>query len=399
MDLTLSAEYDEFRSEVKAFLAEQGFDDKSRSERLNKDQLRDFLLAATGAGYLNRQVPKAYGGSEQPYDPFKAMIVNEEFSRCRAPTGVPGTGQLVIPALLNYGTEAQKKRFVASTLLGEIYWCQGFSEPGAGSDLASVGTRAELIDGEWVINGQKIWTTYAHRADYMFALVRTEPEAPKHQGISYLLIDMKQPGIVVRPLQQLTGEAEFNEVFLTDARAPAENLVGERGQGWEVKSATLRVERVGNAGAPSILLFRRVLSLAKRTTRFGRPALEDTEIRQWLANLEAMALAHLYTGHRLFSMDAKGRQAGSYAYMNKLYSTEFVAMEAVRIARELIGDDGLLLAPPRGVKEWPEKSDRPIGNETWNSTAMVVLSYLFAGGTSNIQRNVIAERAYGMPRD
>lgn len=400
MDLKFSAEYEAFRREVKEFIESHWDRSSDRPHRLPREKVRSFLAAATEAGYINRHVPKDLGGSEQPFDPLKAMIVNEEFARVRAPVNAPGNGRLVLPALLAFGTEDQKRKFVPPTLLGDIFWCQGFSEPEAGSDLASVRMSAELVDGNWIISGQKIWTSYAHLADYMFALVRTERDAPKHRGLSYLLIEMKQPGVEIRPLRQLTGEAEFNEVFLTGAKAPAENLVGKRGQGWEVKGATLHVERVGNAGAPSMSMFKRVLRLAGTSERLGGPALKDTEVRQWLANLEAMALAHLYSGHRLFTLDAKGKGKGAmFQYMNKLYSTEFVGMEATRIARELIGDDGLLLPPPRDAKEWPERTQRPIGNEKWNSTALSVLSFLIAGGTSNIQRNVIAEKAYGMPRD
>jgi alkylation response protein AidB-like acyl-CoA dehydrogenase len=229
--------------------------------------------------------------------------------------------------------------------------------------------------------------------------VRTEPDAPKHRGISYLLIDMKQPGVEVRPLRQMTGEANFTEVFFTDATTPLDHTVGERGDGWRVKSSTLAVERTGNAGAPSVALFERVLALARGAKRHGRPALEDPEVRQWLANLEASALAHLYSGYRVFTKQLKGEDPGLFPMMNKLYSTEFVGMEAARIARELIGDDGLLLPPPRGVPDWPRVGDRSIGNETWNGTALTLLSNLIAGGTSNIQRNVIAERGYGLPRE
>jgi alkylation response protein AidB-like acyl-CoA dehydrogenase len=305
----------------------------------------------------------------------------------------------VIPALLGHGSEEHKQRFIPPTLVGEITWCQGFSEPGAGSDLAAVSTKAVLEGERWVINGQKIWTSQAHVADYMFALVRTEPAAPKHRGISYLLIEMKQPGVEVRPLRQLTGESHFNEVFFTDATAPLGNLIGERGDGWRVKSATLAVERTGSAGAPSVALFERVLALARGATRHGRPALEDPEVRQWLANLEASALAHLYSGYRMFTRERKGEAPGLFPLMNKLYSTDHFGMEAARIARELIGDDGLLLPPPRGASESPRANDRAIGRETWNATSLTLLSNLIAGGTSNIQRNVIAERGFGLPRD
>jgi alkylation response protein AidB-like acyl-CoA dehydrogenase len=398
MDLSVDREYESYRGKVQSFLAEHWPANAGGAARPDRQALRRFLGAATQAGYIYRNIPRQYGGGECPIDPHEASIIKEEFARAGAPTDVTGMGRLVIPALLGYGTEEQKQRFIRGTLLGDIAWCQGFSEPGAGSDLAAVSTKARLVDGEWVINGQKIWTSYAHLADYMFALVRTEPDAPKHQGISYLLIELNQPGVEIRPLRQMTGEANFNEVFLTDARTPADMIVGARGEGWKVKSATLKAERTGSAGEPSMALFRRVLALAQHRERFGRPALEDAEVRQWLASLEASALAHLYSGHRMLARDAKGEDAGLFPLMNKLYSTECFGMEAARIARELIGDDGLLLAPPRGVRDWP-RTDRPVGDETWNSTALTLLSNLIAGGTSNIQRNIISERGYGLPRE
>ncbi len=397
MDLTYTAEYERYRSEVRGFLADRW--PGRGGGRFSKAQFRDFLADAVDAGYLWRNVPRRYGGGERSFDPLQANIIQEEFASARAPTGPPGLGKLVMPALLSHGTESQKARFVEATLLGDIVWCQGFSEPGAGSDLAAVGTKAVLKDGQWVIDGQKIWTSFAHIADYMFALVRTEPDKPRHAGISYLLIDMKQPGVEVRPLRQMTGAANFNEVFLTGAVTPEDHIVGARGEGWGVKNATLAAERAGSAGAPSIALFRRLLRLAAATAREDGPALEDPEVRQWLADLEARALAHLYSGYRMFTRQRKGEDAGLFPMMNKLYSTEVFGMQAARIARELIGDDGLLLAPPRGEADWPRYGDRPVGNETWNGTALTLLSNLIAAGTSNIQRNVIAERGYGLPRD
>jgi alkylation response protein AidB-like acyl-CoA dehydrogenase len=398
MDLKVTPEYDEYRAGVKRFLADH-HTSQSRSLTANRKWLERFLRAAIEAGYVWRNVPRQYGGAERPFDPLEATIIQEEFARVRAPSAPLGAGKLVIPALLSHGTEEQKQRFIAPTLVGELIWCQGFSEPGAGSDLASVNTGAVVVGDNWIVNGHKIWTSYAHLADYMFALVRTEPDAPKHRAISYLLIEMKQPGIEVRPLRQMTGEANFNEVFLTDVLTPLSHTVGERGKGWQVKSATLTVERTGSAGAPSMALFDRVLALARIAVRHGKPALEDPEVRQWLANLEACALAHLYSGYRMFTKELKGESAGLFPMMNKLYSTEFFGMEAARIARELMGDEGLLLPPARGEVDGSSLRDRPVGKETWNGTALTLLSNVIAGGTSNIQRNVIAERGYGLPRE
>ena len=226
MDLSYGEEIESFREEVKTFLssnwppAEGG--DKA-------EQLQAFRLKATDAGYLNRGVPKQYGGSEQAPDSLKGSVIGEEFRRARAPMEPAGIGtMMLVPTLLDRGEAWQKEKFVRATIQGELGWCQGYSEPGSGSDLASLKTKGELVGDEWVINGQKIWTSSAVEADYMFCLVRTEPEAKKHAGISYLLIDMKQPGIDVRPLKQMTGSSEFNEVFLNDVRTPKDWIVGKR---------------------------------------------------------------------------------------------------------------------------------------------------------------------------
>lgn len=398
MDLTYSKEYGVYRAEVRAFL-EAEWPPKGEAAKLpGQKKLRQFLVKAIGKGYLYRHVPKRYGGAEQPEDALQATIIREEFTRAKAPSGVIGLQGLLVPTLIEHGTDWQKEKFIEASILGDIIWCQGFSEPGAGSDLASVRTRGERVGDEWVINGQKVWTTQAHLADYIFALVRTEPEASKHQGISYLIIDMKQPGIEVRPLRQMSGEANFNEVFFTDAKTPADWIVGERGQGWQVKSATLKQERTGNAGAPSVVLFKRLLKLAGEVNRNGQPALKDPEVRQWLSALEGAAYGHLYSGHRMFTKQAKGEDAGLFPLMNKLFSTEVFGMEVARIARELIGDDGLQLPPPRGV-DWPPHGDRKLGLERWLSTIFLTHSNLIAGGASNIQRNVIAERGFGLPRE
>ncbi len=199
---------------------------------------------AVDAGYLYRAVPKRYGGSEQPVDVIRARVIREEFALCKAPTEVPGNGtNMLVPTLLECGTEDQKQRFIRPTLEGNFVWGQGYSELNAGSDLASVRTRAELVGNEWVINGHKIWTSQGGQATHMFALVRTEPGAGKHEGISYLLVDLDQPGVVRRPIRQLTGEAGFFEFFFDDVRTPADWLVGEGGKGWIVSRTTLAHER------------------------------------------------------------------------------------------------------------------------------------------------------------
>ncbi len=392
MDLSFGPENEAFGQTVRAFLAEAWKPDGRRGAELGA-YVKDFRACATDAGYLYRGVPRAYGGSEQAPDVLKAQIIRDEFTRARAPMEVGGIGtMMLVPTLLERGTAWQKEKFVRATISGEIQWGQGYSEPGSGSDLASVRTRGVLEDGHWVINGQKIWTSGGDRADYLFALVRTEPDAPKHRGISYLLIDMRQPGITVKPLRQMTGGREFCQIFFDDARTPADWIVGERGEGWQVSRTTLKHERasIGTADRSEELVDK-LVELARESQRFGEPAIKDREIRQDLAALEGWALAHKYSSYRQFSLAAEGREPGLIGLVSKLMVTD-IGHEAARIAQELIAEDALLqpAAPGPGARR---------GREKWLDQIMGSLGVSIAGGASNIQRNIIAERGLGLPRD
>jgi len=394
MDLSYGSEYDELREKVRAFLAEHW---SPRDDgRFGAEQILDFRRKAIEAGYVARSIPRRYGGSEQPADSIAAAVIREEFGRKHAPAEATGIGtMMLVPTLLDRGEEWQKEKWVPKTTLGEYRWCQGYSEPGSGSDLASLKTRGELVGDEWVINGQKIWTSNAVEADFMFCLVRTEPEASKHAGISYLLIDMKQPGIDVRPLKQMTGGADFNEVFLTDVRTPADWIVGKRGEGWLVSRTTLKHERnsIGNA-AQSRMLFDGLVGLARQAKRNGRPAIEDSEIRQRLARIEGYVEGHVYSGYRQLTADIRGETPGLLPLMNKLNSTN-IQQEVSKLALDLLGDDAML--DPSGTRRHPGLA--PNGARGWLMQYMISLGVAIAGGTANIQRNVIAERGLGLPRD
>jgi len=386
MDLKYSAEYEAFRAEVRDFLAKQW-----RPTR-DKAAIAAFRRLATEHGYLNRSIPRAYGGSEQPSDVLKAQIIREEFVAAGAPREVGGVGMMMlVPTLLECGTSWQKEKFVPRSVAGEYLWAQGYSEPGSGSDLASLKTRGELVGGEWIINGQKIWTSLAHLCQFMFALVRTEPEAGKHAGISYLLVDLKQPGITIRPIHQIDGGHEFCEVFFDNARTPADWIVGERGQGWQVSRSTLKHERnsVGSASG-SRELFDKLVKLAQGTERDGRPAIADPLIRDRMVALQGLVMAHVYSGYHQLTKDARGESAGLIGLMNKLISTD-IGHEVAAIASDVIGPD-LLKAPQFG-------KDRRPGNERWLNQILGSLGVAIAGGTSNIQRNIIAERGLGLPRE
>ena len=243
MDLSFGPEYDSFRSEVITFLTNNA-DKAPKGNDLRGQAAKDWQKLLIENGYTCRTIPKEFGGYGAEPDIIKSRIIAEEFSNARVSPGLGGQGiSMLVPTLLEMGTQEQKEQFIRPTIMGEMLWCQGYSEPGAGSDLAALSTAAVLDGDEWVINGQKIWTSTAQIADWIFCLVRSEPDAPKHKGISFLLFDMKTPGIEVRPLVDMTGQANFNETFFTDVRVPKHQIVGERGQGWQVANAILGHER------------------------------------------------------------------------------------------------------------------------------------------------------------
>ena len=395
MDLSYGKQYEDFRAEVQTFLSRNWPPTGADAELPKEEGARRFRARAIEQGYVARSIPKQYGGSEQEPDEVKATIIREEFMRVRAPGDVAGIGtMMLVPTLLEKGEAWQKEKFVGATIRGEIRWCQGYSEPGSGSDLASLKTRAELVGDEWVINGQKIWTTTAQAADYMFCLCRTEPAAPKHAGISYLLIPMKQSGVEVRPLRQMTGGADFNEVFLTDAKTPKDWIVGKRGEGWLVSRATLKHERNSiGAAASSNAMFAGVLHLAKTTQRGGKPAIEDPEVRQRLATIEGYVRSHEYSGYRQLTLNARGENPGILQLLNKLTSTN-IGNEVAKLALDVLGEEGLLDATAS-----EEMVMLPSGSRSWIAQYMYSLGIAVAGGTANIQRNVIGERGLGLPRD
>ena len=324
MDLSYGEAAEAFRAEVRAFLSSHWPPAADLRGADLKAFIRAFRAAATEAGYLYRAVPKRYGGSEQPVDVIKAQVIREEFARARAPMEVGGNGMnMTVPTLLEKGTDEQKELFIRGTVEGDYIWGQGYSEPGSGSDLASVRTKGELsADGsKWIINGQKIWTSQGMQSTHMFMLVRTEPDAPKHDGITYLLIDLNQPGVTRRPIRQMTGEEgnhTFCEFFFDNAETPVSWQVGERGQGWYVSRTTLKHERASIGSADGLgRQFAKLVELAKEVDRIGDPVIRDK-----LAQIEGFVLSHRYTSFRLFSCAAAGEDPGPVSLMMKLLLTE-----------------------------------------------------------------------------
>jgi alkylation response protein AidB-like acyl-CoA dehydrogenase len=393
MDLSLSPEHEAFRSRVRAWLKanvprrEVGEPSREHGDPARVRWLKDWQRTLYDAGYVAMGWPTEYGG--RGLGIMEQTIVNQELVAARAPQLIGMMGvQMVGPTLIQFGTEEQKARHLPKILTAEEIWCQGYSEPGAGSDLASLKTRAELVGDEFIVNGQKVWTSNAQIADWMFCLVRTDPSAPKHRGISYILIDMKTPGITVRPLVQMTGDAGFNEVFFEDVRVPRKNLVGELNQGWQVANATLAHERnMLGSTTRTQQMFNGLLRIAQTHQRYGRPAGQDPVVRQKLAALMIRVEAMKYHSLRQLTDALKGRKPGIGASVNKLVSTE-LNHDIAALALELLGNYGPLARTASRV------ADRGI----WPYEFMFTLGLIIGGGTSQIQKNIISERGLGMPR-
>ena len=393
MDLQFTPEEEAFRLKVRSWLAEnmptsglsdtrEGREDKTWLARAKAWQRRLYE-----AGYIALAWPKEYGG--QAMDPVRQSIVNDEMVRARAPynVGASGLGMLG-PTLISWGSEEQKQRYLPKILTAEEIWCQGYSEPGAGSDLASLKTRAEIVGDEFVVNGQKVWTSGAQYADMMFCLVRTDPEALKHRGISYILIDMHTPGITVRPLVQMTGGRGFNEVFFEDVRVPKKNIVSEKNNGWQVAITTLMFERSGSGGNEGALAqINQLAELAKHLPRNGGTAWDDSGVRQKIVKFAAEAYALKYTGYRQLTRQLKGMPPGPEGSMMKLCGTE-LSLAVAQYAMELLG--------PYSQLEYnaPFALDRG----KWSLRMLAARGPTIYAGTNQIQHNIIGERVLGLPK-
>jgi alkylation response protein AidB-like acyl-CoA dehydrogenase len=392
MDLEYTAEYREYREEVRRFLAGWPIEGEGA------DAAALFRQRGIEAGFVCRNVPAEYGGAGQEPDALKDAIVREEFYAAGAPGDMTTQGAgMLVPTLLEFGTEAQKKRFIPEAIADRERWCQGYSEPGSGSDLASLQCRATLDGDHYVLQGQKIWTSGAREADWMFGLFRSDPEASRHAGISYLLVDMKSPGIEVHPLKEMTGGMEFNEIFFNDVRVPVENVVGRPGEGWGVSRATLVHERNLIAN-PNMMrdTFDDLLDLARRVEIDGRPAIEDRGIRRRLVQIEGYVRTGETSAMLQFTATVRGEPAKAMRpmMMAKLYSTDTMQM-IQRCAYDLLGANGMLAPTPEDVAGWARNS-----TETgWVEAYIFSMGPAIAGGASNIQLNIIAERGYGLPRD
>ena len=390
MDLSFGPEYEGFRSEVVTFLASNA-DKAPKGNDLRGQQAKDWQKLLIEHGYTCRTIPNEFGGYGAEPDIIKTRIIAEEFSKARVNAGLGGQGiSMLVPTLLEMGTQEQKEQFIRPTIMGDMIWCQGYSEPGAGSDLAALSTAAVLDGDEWVINGQKIWTSTAQIADWIFCLVRSEPDAPKHKGISFLLFDMKTPGIEVRPLVDMTGHANFNETFFTDVRVPKHQIVGERGQGWQVANAILGHERETLAPANTAQTrINALIELMKNETADGARLIDNLVYRDRLMKIQGKVMAMRFNELRVLSARLNaGQDPGLSRMITKLEGTE-LRHDLEGLAIDVMGEIGLAY----------EDNPHLRGGGSWQRDYMYFLGLIIGGGTSQIQKNIISERGLGMPRE
>jgi len=386
MDLTETPEMAAFRAEVRGFLDAHSGDYAGGAAR----DVKAWQKLLIDNGYAARTIPKAYGGYGAEPDLLKGRIIAEAFIAAGAPRGIANQGvSMLVPTLLEVGSEAQKKRWIGPTLRGEIVWCQGYSEPGAGSDLANVQTKAVEDGDDFIISGSKIWTSTAAQAQMMFALIRTEPDAAKHEGISYVLIPMDTSGIEVRPLKTMTGEAEFNEVFFTDVRVPRDQVVGGRGRGWFVANTTLKHER-GMLGDPNATEARlaSLIEVMKTEMVDGQRVVDNPIFRDRLMQLQAGVLAMKFNGLRLLTAAANGEGAGIAGLVVKLQGCE-LNHQLAALAIDALGELGILYHDGPHLR----------AKGGWQRSYMFDLGLIIGGGTAQIQKNIISERGLGLPRE
>jgi alkylation response protein AidB-like acyl-CoA dehydrogenase len=395
MDLNFSEKHRAFQAEVREFIRRHGPESpKTGGGRKRPDRKTlEWQRLLIEHGYAARTIPREYGGYGAAPDVLEAAIIAEEFSRANVHPGIMNQGiSMLVPTLLEVGTREQCERWVRPTIRGEIIWCQGYSEPEAGSDLASVRTRAVVADGHFVVNGHKIWTSSAHYADMMFLLCRTEPDRPKHEGLSYLLLSMRTPGVEVRPLRTMTGRAEFNEVFFTDVRVPLDQIVMGRGQGWHVANITLKHERMGIGDAGKLMhRLQRLVELLRATEVDGVPLIAAGEFRSRLLRLQGEVLAWRAHNLRLLTDQARGEDSGLRRLIVK-YGGTVLGHRLSALAVDALGTEGLT-----ALSKGEDAQDDDAAN--WNNDYLYDIGLLIGGGTSNIQRNIIGERGLGLPRE
>ncbi|MEQ1872096.1 MAG: acyl-CoA dehydrogenase family protein [Ilumatobacteraceae bacterium] len=397
-----TADAEAYREKVQAFLAEKLPTNWGGIGQLAGQELTDFVnewrKTLYSAGYLAPGWPVEYGGSG--LSALEQVIIGEEFAKAGVPIGGPNDVfgiQMLGNTLLRWGTDEQKSYHLPRILSGADTWCQGYSEPNAGSDLANLGLKAQLDGDQWILNGQKIWTSAGHLADHIFTLARTDPDAPRHKGISFLLVDMRQPGIEVRPIRMISGDSEFNEVFYTDAVVPKPDVVGGVNNGWAVAMTLLGFER-GEAAAVNPIRFAaevdRLLLLAKE-----RGVANDPRIRQRLADCYSKVEIMRYSGMRVLTQFLGGHHPGPDAAISKLYWSEY-HKQVTELALDIIRAEAMTPTgrPPSSAFS-TDDAGAPNSTASWVGTFLNARAGTIYAGSSQVQRNIIGEMVLGLPKE
>jgi alkylation response protein AidB-like acyl-CoA dehydrogenase len=397
VDFSLTPAQEAFRERVRSWLEQSiprdwvrratGSSEVPRPEAYQL--LREWQRRLYDAGFIGLTWPKEYGGQGLTF--VEEMILHQEMAFLKAPPilNVLGVG-MAGPTIVAYGTEEQKRRYPARILSAEEIWCQGYSEPNAGSDLASLQTRAVRDGDHWIINGQKVWTSLAHIADWMMLLARTDPDAPKHKGITYFLLDMKLPGVTVKPLRQITGDAEFNEVFFDNVRVHESQVLGGVNNGWPVGLTTLMYERLALGFGLQVRLriaLDGLVDMARHVEKGGRPTTKNAILRQKIAQLWIETESLKYTGARAVTKLLRGELPGPEASAGKMVWVD-VHQRLQELAMDIQGPYAQLVAG----------SDRAIENGVWQYSFLRSRANSIEGGTTEIQKNIIGERVLGLPK-
>jgi len=394
MDFKYSEEDEVFRAEFRSWLeANMPRDWRDDGELADPDTQSEFERRRAwhrklyDAGWMCIHWPKEFGGRGATL--MQQFIYNQELDRAKAPPVVNFQGiARVGPTLMQWGTPEQKARYIPKIPSAEEIWCQGLSEPNHGSDLAAVETRAEDNGDHFVVNGSKVWTSNAHHADFSTLLCRSDPSAPKHRGLSYLLVDLKSPGVSIHPLIQITGEHGFNQVFFEDVAVPKTNLVGQKNQGWMVAITNMMFERTIHGGRTDMMVeVRQLGDLAKQVYRNGRPAIEDAYVRGRIAGFACEAEGLKYTSMRQLTRQLRGLPPGPEGSVMKLGTTE-LNLRIQKFAMELLGP----------YSQFEYRAPGAIDRGKWSHRMLAARRGTIAAGTNEIQHNIIGERVLGLPK-
>jgi alkylation response protein AidB-like acyl-CoA dehydrogenase len=394
MDLNYSPEDQAFRQHARAWFAAH-----PAGPLDTLDQRKAWQRTLYEAGFVGMGWPREYGG--QGARPMEQAIVAEEMARANVPGAINSLGLGIVgPTLIAHGTEAQKQRHIRRILTAEDIWCQLYSEPDSGSDLASLKTSAVRDGDDWLVNGQKVWTSLGSIADFGVLLARTNPSLPKHQGISYFILDMHSPGVEVRPLKQITGSSEFAEVFFSNVRLPADSLIGQEGQGWELAQTTLGFERGGSVLARVTQHqsnMARLIEVCRVLTRNGKPLLEDPVVRQKLGRMAVEVEVLRYAGYRILSKLEQGNRPGAESSVDKLYYSELDKRHQ-ELVQDILGPYGQLEG---GLPHEVALNSSTLRGEqsTWAYNFLWARAGTIYAGSSEIQKNIIGERVLKLPRE